>query len=191
MGFLRKLGSGLGLAASDEEIAAQKRMKQAGFEQARRRGRVAEQVDESRGAYRERLDSFDPQSYMKEAAGAVGSELYEQLGQVDAARRRGHNARGLMPGSPMGMGNQSRDFNTRLARATAGLAMQAGQMEQGKIDRYGDLHSEDRGYEEQGHQTYLDLLAGDRDYEGQRRRDRLGTTMGVARVGMQAAGMGA
>lgn len=181
MNIFQRIGSGLGLTASQEERDAAARMKGAGEEQRVRTGRLDTQVGQSRGQYLDRLSGFDPQEYMKEAAGAMMSEASEGYQRATNARGRSLNSRGLFR-STIGKGRQDQDFAERLARAMSGLSMQTAQMEQGRIDRFGDLHSEDRGYAENSRETYLDLLGGDRDYEMGRRRDRLGTTLGVART---------
>ena len=146
-------------------------------------------ADTSRANYMRRLGAFDPAAYARSTAEALGSSLMEDFVRAEAARNAALNARGIY-GSPIGHAALTRDFNERLARALASLGMEAALMQQGVIDRYGDLYRGDIALAENSRNRYLDLLAGQRDYEtaleNERRRRRsglfgnLGSLLGAA-----------
>jgi len=152
-----------------------------------RAGRYDQQANDSRSQYVSELDEFDPRSYLRESAAAGFDEIGEGYGDLQAQHATSLNRRGLF-NSDLGGGRNRRDLNARIARMIGGLSMQAGQMEQGRIDRYGGLYDGDANRADDSRGRYLDLVAGNRDADIQERNSRWGAITGLLSAGAQAAG---
>lgn len=140
------------------------KLRTAADEELRRSRELRGRSEGSRADYTSRLDAFDPMAYIREQAGAVGDQIYEEHGTAETARRGDLNRRGILM-SDLGGGRARRDLNDRVSRASASLADQAARLNMGLIDRYGGLYDSDVGQEQTARFTAYDLLAGDRDYK--------------------------
>ena len=175
---LNLAGGLLGSRDTAGEKRARKKLNQAASEQRHRVTEGDSMAGETRADYRRsrmdylnRLGGFDPKQYLQDAVAGIGADFQEQFQTAEAGREQGMNRRGFL-GSPIGSGRMSRDLNSRLARALSNAAFQTAGLEQGKIDRYGDvgrqdaaMYQFDRGVAENRQGMYLDLLAGNRDAE--------------------------
>lgn len=176
----------LGFTENKNEKRARQQMEAATHTEQRRTGALDEQAASSRGRYTELLGGFDPRSYMREAAEAEADELGEMYNEGEGQRRLSAQRSGFI-NSGGGIGRLNRDFSKRLARALSGLSLQTAGLEQGRIDRFGDVASMDRGYAENSRDRSLDLLAGARDAAVQSRNSRLRGTMGLVNAGTRLA----
>lgn len=184
------VGGILGGRRSGAEKAADRAMRYATSDQerrtsgydtdARRMGRTAEG---SRNTYLDALMGFDPGEYASTTAGALFDEFGETAERAEAGREVALNRRGFL-GSGVGTGQMNRELATRLARELAGLSMQTAGLEQGRISGLGSVagldqgrYQYDRAVAEDSRNTYLDMLAGNRDRavdRGNARRKAIG-----------------
>src|SRR5688500_10461157 len=107
------LAGGLLNRRSGAERAAAGAMQRETVAAGGRAGQAGAQAQAMRGRYLDMLGGYNPQDYARETAGAIGGEMYEELGRTDAARRTALNRRGFSPGSSIGTGRQTEDFNMR------------------------------------------------------------------------------
>lgn len=173
--------SALGFTENKNEKRARNSMDAATTYERQRADYADETAGRSRNRYTDLLQGFDPQKYARETAGALAQDAGEAYNQGQGQLALRAQRSGFI-NSGGGQGALNRDTSSRLARALAGLSMQAGQMEQGRIDRFGDLHQTDVGVSENQRDRSLDLLAGNRDAAIQSRNSRLQGTTGVLKA---------
>lgn len=176
----------LGGMFGKKKKASRDPMEAAAADEMARSGRYEAQANESRTRYLSQLDSYDPGAYAREQAGAITDEFGEDYANAEAGRRTGLARRGFYGGS-VGRGMLNKQLSTRLARDLSGLAMQTAQMKQGQIDRYGNVYEGDRQAGMYSHGQYLDLLAGNRDAQIDKRNATWGGVTGVLGAGLNAA----
>lgn len=173
------LFSFLGFTENKNEKRARENLDAATRAEQARTGQLDQQAAESRNRYTSLLEGFNPQDYMKQAAGSVAADLGEAYNQGEGQRRLAAQRSGFI-NSGGGTGALQRDFSGRLARALAGLSLQTAGMEQNRISSFGDVYGTDRGYAEGSRMNSLDMLAGARDAAIQSRNSRLSGTVGLA-----------
>lgn len=144
-------------------------------------------ADTSRQNYEQQLEGFDPQTYAHETAGALAGDFGELYQGMETQRRLATQRSGFL-GAPTGIGSQTRDLNTRIARSLAGVSMDTARMKQGSIDRYGDLQREDASRAEGARDREVDLIAGNRDYATGAQNDRTQRRNGVLNALATGAG---
>jgi hypothetical protein len=146
------------------------------------------QANESRGLWQSAVQGFDPQAYMREAAGAAYGDISQAHRAANAQRQVGLNQRGLFA-SDLGGARTQRHFDDQLAQRLSGLAMQAGQMEQQRQGMMGQIYGADQN---QGN-MFFDAATGLRS-SGIAQRAQAGQDMasGLGQIGgaMIGAGMG-
>lgn len=180
------LFSALGFTANDDQKRAEAQMRSAAGEQRGRRRELDENAGATRSRYLELLEGFDPSSYMETAARGVGEELHEGMVDTMSDNSQALNARGFF-GSRLNTAQISKDFSNRLSRALAQLSMSAGHMEQNRIGMMGDQGRQDANRADYTRETELDLYAGERDSEQQKRNSRLSGTLDLVKSGVSYA----
>lgn len=171
----------LGFTENRDEKKARKAVTAATRDEQARTSQLDAQAVESRGRYQGALDAYDPQAYMREAAGATISDLDEQFGQAEGQRRVQAQRTGFI-NSGGGTGALNRDFSTRLARALSSLSLQTAGLQQNKLGMQGDIYGGDVNRAEGARGNYLDLAAGERDAAIASRNARLQGTVGIAKA---------
>lgn len=178
--------SALGFTENNTEKRARQQAEAAQAAEQNRAGALDQQAATSRSRYQGALDAYDPQAFMKQAAESQISDLGEQYGQAEGQRRIAANRSGFI-NSGGGIGAQTRDFNTRLARALSGLSLQTAQLQQNKVGMQGDLYSGDVNQATGARDNYLDITSANRDAATASRNSRLNGTLGIVKAGASAA----
>lgn len=170
------IGGIMGSRESGDEKRYRRKMSKAEEDQMGRtytRDRTANAAEQTFGGSREEylggLREFDPRDYAGDVAGSMQSGFLDAFQKAEGMRNVGLNRRGFL-GSNVGAGRMGEQFANQLAQQLAGLGMQAAGLERSRLSGFGDVagmdlnkYQYDRGVAESSRNTYLDLLAGNRD----------------------------
>lgn len=194
------LGGILGSRDTSGERRARRRMNEAAVDQKGRtyaRDRTAAASEETYGGtrneYLEGLRGFDPRDYAGDVAGSLQTGFMDAFEDAEGMRNTGLNRRGFL-GSNVGAGRMGEHFASQLAQQLAGLSMQAAGLERSRLSGFGDAagmdlnkYQFDRSVAEGSRNTYLDLLAGNRDAETARGNSKRSAWSNAASGFMQMA----
>lgn len=186
-GFMGSRESGAERSARRKMGEAERTQKVRTWEADQRAGGSEGVYSGSRDEYVSGLRSFDPRDYAGDVAGSMQSGFLDAFQKAEGLRNVGLNRRGFL-GSNVGAGRMGEQFANQLAQSLAGLSMSAAGLERSRLSGFGDVagmdlnkYQYDRGIAEGNRNTYLDLLAGNRDAaigQGNSKREAWGNAAG-------------
>jgi len=182
------VGGLIGNRRSKEEKAAQANLNDFANYNAGQARLYGSYAGTDRASYLDSINSFDPASYLKGETSAVSADIQDALNQGQGQRNRSNAARGFYGGA-LGTGNLNRQIASYTGREAARLSTTAGTMQMQKMGMYGNLYGMDSANASGAQNTALDLYAGNRDYEAQRRAANNATWQNALGMGGSMYGM--